>query len=72
MPLMPLPFGNKIAKRYSSLAHASDAMSEILFGLERLDAPESLRFRSKMDTRNNHHFAGVISRAAAIAARDAN
>lgn len=48
MPLMPLPFGNKIAKRYSSLAHASDAMSEILSGLERLDAPESLRFRSKI------------------------
>ena len=48
MPLMPLAFGNKIAKRYSGLSEASDAMSEILPGLGRLDAPKSQPFHSKV------------------------
>jgi AraC-like DNA-binding protein len=48
MPLMPLPFGNMIARRYSGLSEASDAMSEILRGLWRLDAPGGRPFRSKI------------------------
>lgn len=48
MTLMPLPFGNKIAKRYSGLSQASDAMSEILPGLERLDSPKSQKFNAKI------------------------
>jgi AraC-like DNA-binding protein len=48
MPLMPLPFGNKIAKRYIGLTQASDAISEILPGLARLDAADTQPFRAKM------------------------